>query len=132
MRLSNKVRFMAAAALGMVADPFAMGDAYGYSARIQEAHAAAFVGTLVALFLVSAVLNFGAQRTFAVAAMVWAGMSAAHTLVLIAETSRDATSHNLWPFEYLSILLLVLPALIGAAVGRFADAARAARARNKI
>ena len=123
---------MGAAALGMVTDLFAMGDVYGYSARIRQTHAAAFVGAVVALFLVTAVLNLGARRTFAVAAMVWAGMSTAHTLVLIVETSRDPTSHNLWPFEYLFIVLLVMPALLGAAAGRLTDAARAARARSKI
>ena len=123
---------MGAVALGMLTDLFAMGDVYGYSARIEQTRAAAFVGAVVALFFVTAVLNLGARRTFAVAAMVWAGMSTAHTLVLIVETSRDPTSHNLWPFEYLFILLLVMPALIGAAAGRLADAARAARARNKI
>ena len=126
------MRFIAAAALGMVADLFAMGDGYGYTARMEQTHAATFVAALVALFLVTAVLNFGAQRTVAVAAMVWAGMSTAHTFVLIAETSRDPTSHSLWPFEYASILLLVLPALVGAAVGRLTDAARTSRARNKI
>src|SRR5215469_16621315 len=131
MRFSTRTRFMGAAALGMVTDLFAMGDVYGYSARIEQTHAAAFVGAVVALFLVTAVLNLGAQRTFAVAAMVWVGMSTAHTLVLIVETSRDPTSHNLWPFEYLFILLLVMPALLGAAAGRLTDAARAARARSK-
>jgi len=123
---------MGAAALGMLTDLFAMGDVYGYSARIEQTRAAAFVGAVVALFFVTAVLNLGAQRTFAVAAMVWVGMSTAHTLVLIVETSRDPTSHNLWPFEYLFILLLVMPALLGAAAGRLTDAARAARARSKI
>ena len=132
MRFSNRMRFLAAAALGIAADLFAMGDAYGYSARMQHAHAAAFVGALVALFLGTAVLNFGARRTFAVAAIVWAGMMAAHTLALIAETSRDPTSHNLWPFEYLFISLLVMPALMGAAVGKLADAPRVTRTRNKI
>ena len=126
------MRFLVAAALGLVADLLAMGDAYGYSARIQQACAAAFVGALVALFLVTAALNSGVQRAFAVAAMVWAGMMAAPTLVLIAETSRDPTSHDLWPFEYLFISLLVMPALMGAAVGKLADAPRAARAGNKV
>lgn len=130
MRFSNRMRFLAAAALGIVADLFAMGDAYGYSTRMQQSHVAAFVAALIALLLGAAVLNFGMQRTFAVAAMVWAGMMAAHTWELITETSRDPTSHNLWPFEYFFISLLVIPALTGAAAGRLADAARAARARN--
>ena len=126
------MRFLVAAALGLVADLLAMGDAYGYSARIQQACAAASVGALVALFLVTEALNSGVQRAFAVAAMVWAGMMAAPTLVLIAETSRDPTSHDLWPFEYLFISLLVMPALMGAAVGKLADAPRVTRTRNKI
>ena len=126
------MRFLAAAALGIVANLLAMGDAYGYSARIQQACAAAFVGALVALFFVTAALNSGVQRAFAVAAMVWAGMMAAPTLVLIAETSRDPTSHDFWPFEYLFISLLVMPALMGAAVGKLADSPRVTRTRNKI
>ena len=126
------MRFLAAAALGIVANLLAMGDAYGYSAAMQQACAAASVGALVALFLVTAALNSGVQHAFAVAAMVWAGMMAAPTLVLIAETSRDPTSHDFWPFEYLFISLLVMPALMGAAVGKLADAPRVTRTRNKI
>jgi hypothetical protein len=133
MRFRKRMLFLAAAAaLGIVADLFAMGDAYEYSARMQQTHVAAFVAALIALFLGTAVLNFGAQRTFAVAAMVWAGMMAAHTWVLIWETSRDPTSHNLWPFEYFFMSFLVILALMGAVAGRLAGAARAPRAQNKI
>lgn len=127
MSIRTRTRLITAVALGMVADLLTMGDAFGYSARLQQPHAAAFVVGLVALFLVAGVLNFGARRTFAIAGMVWAGMLAVHTVVLIAETSRDPTSHNLWPFEYLFMLLLVMPALIGAATGRLANAVRDAR-----
>lgn len=42
MRFSNRMRFLSAAALGIVADVFAMGDAS--SARMQQAHVAAFAG----------------------------------------------------------------------------------------
>src|SRR6516225_6655021 len=44
MRFSNRMHFLAASALGIVADVFAMGDAY--SARMQQAHVAAFVSLL--------------------------------------------------------------------------------------
>lgn len=49
MRFSNRMRLLAAAALGIVADVFAMGDAY--SARMQQAHVAAFAGAPRELFL---------------------------------------------------------------------------------
>ena len=42
MRFSNRMRLLAAAALGIVADVFAMGDAH--SARMQQAYVAAFAG----------------------------------------------------------------------------------------
>ena len=49
MRFSNRMLLLAAAALGIVADVFAMGDAY--SARMRQAHVAAFAGPPRELFL---------------------------------------------------------------------------------
>ena len=49
MRFSNRMLLLAAAALGIVAVVFAMGDAY--SARMQQAHVAAFAGAPRELFL---------------------------------------------------------------------------------
>jgi len=132
MRFGNRIRFIAAGLLGVVVDLLVMGDAYAYSTRMRQSHPVTLVAGLVGMVVVTAFLNFGKHRTFAIAAIVWLGMVAAHTLVLIAEMSRDPTSHNLWPFEYLSILLFGIPALLGATAGRLADAVRTVRARNKI
>lgn len=125
------LRLLAAIAVGVFADLFAMGDAYSYSARIQQFHVTAFGCAEAAVLLIPAVLNFGMRRTFAIALAVWAGMIVAHTVVLIWETSRDPTSHNLWPFEYMFLLVLAIPAWIGTAAGRLADAVWVAHPRNK-
>jgi hypothetical protein len=53
----------------------------------------------------------------AAAAVVWAGMAIPHTILPIAETSANPTSHNLWPFEYLFLCIFAVPALFGAAAG---------------
>ena len=83
MSIRTRTRFITAVALGMVADLLTTGDAFGYSARMQQPHVAAFVGAPVAMFLVAGVLNFGARRTFAIAGMVWAGMLAVHTVLIM-------------------------------------------------
>ena len=49
MRFIKRMRLLAAASLGIVADVFAMGDAY--SARMQQAHVAAFASAPRELFL---------------------------------------------------------------------------------
>lgn len=107
------LRLSCGAAAGVFADLFAIGDAYGYTARIREPHNVALACGLLVLLLVPAALNLRGRRTFAIAAAVWGGMVATHTAVLIAETSHDPTSHNLWPFEYLFICMFALVGLIG-------------------
>jgi hypothetical protein len=131
MHPNMTLRLAVAGVLGIFGDLFAMGDAYSYSSRLQQSHATALGCAVAALLVVPAILNFSIRRTFAVTAVVWMSMAVTHTVVLIAETSRDPTSHNLLPFEYVFICFLTLPAVIGAAAGRLAGATWAARARNK-
>lgn len=116
-------RLLAAAAVGVFADLFAMGDAYAYASRMRGLHAVALWGALAALLAVPVVLNFGEKHTLRITAAVWAGMLVPHTLVLIREISADPTSHNLWPFEYALLCLFAVPALLGAVAGRFAGQA---------
>jgi hypothetical protein len=111
---------LSAAAVGAFADLYVMGDEYSNAAAV------ALWCALAGLLLVPLILNFGAKRTLLISAAVWAGMTIAHTIVLIVETSADPTSHNLWPFEYLMLALVAVPALLGATAGRFAGQAWAA------
>ena len=132
MRLNPKLRFLAAALVGLFADLFGMGDAYSYQARMRGLHTVALWCALAALLLVPAVLNFGEKLTLRIAAAVWSGMAVPHTLVLIREISVDPTSHNLWPFEYIILCLFAVPALLGGVAGRFAGQAWAAGNQRKV
>jgi hypothetical protein len=124
------LRLLASAAVGVFADLFGMGDAYSYTARMRTHHLAAEYWVLVALLLGPLILNFGARRTLAISAAVWVGMAVTHTIVLIREVSADPTSHDLLPFEYIMLCVLAIPALLGAAIGRFAGQAwRAVRSK---
>lgn len=125
-------RYLAAAAVGLFADLFGIGDAYAYHARMRGLHSAALWCALAALLIVPAILNFGSKLTLRLAAAILAGMAVPHTLVLIREISVDPTSHNLWPFEYILLGLFVVPALLGGAAGRFAGQAWAAGNRGKV
>lgn len=89
--------------MGAFADLYVMGDEYSNAAAV------ALWCALAGLLLVPLILNFGAKRTLLISAAVWAGMTIAHTIVLIVETSADPTSHNLWPFEYLMLSLVAVP-----------------------
>ena len=60
MRFIKRMRLLAAASLGIVADVFAMGDAY--SARMQQAHVAAFASVPPELFLTRDGLNPEVRR----------------------------------------------------------------------
>jgi hypothetical protein len=111
------------AAVGAFADFYILGDAYSYAHRMRGPYpfnAVALWWAVAALVAVPFVLNFGARRTLQISATVWAGLAIAHTILLIVEISADPTSHNLWPFEYIRLSLWAVPALLSAAVGRFA------------
>jgi hypothetical protein len=131
MRLNLTLRLSIAAAAGVFADLFGMGDAYAYSTRMHEMHAVALCSVLAALLLVPFILNFAARRTLLISGAVWTGMAISHTIVLIAEISADPTSHNLFPFEYVMLSFFAVPALLGALAGRFAGQAWGSRGGGK-
>jgi hypothetical protein len=131
MRLNLTLRLSIAAAVGVFADLFGMGDAYTYSTRMHQMHAVALCSVLASLLLVPFILNFGAKRTLPMAGTVWTGMAISHSIVLIAEISADPTSHNLFPFEYVMLSFFAVPALLGAVAGRFAGQAWGSRGRSK-
>jgi hypothetical protein len=135
LHLNLTWRLLAAAAVGAFADLYVMGDAYSYAARMRGSypyHAVALWCVLAGLLLVPLILNFGARRTLLITAALWTGLAIVHTIVLVAETSADPTSHNLWPFEYLMLSLFALPALLGATAGRFAGQAWRAGDGSKV
>jgi len=116
-------RLLFAAATGFFADLFGMGDAYDYSERMHTTHSALLITALAALLIVPAILNFGQRMTFRIPIAVWIGMAIPHTTVLAVEVSRDPTSHNLFPFEYILITAFTIPALSGSLAGGFAGRA---------
>jgi hypothetical protein len=118
------VRFVFAFILGALFDCLALGEFRSYAERMgpqpyHDAVKSAFWAILLFLFvfLCSFMLNFRTPSTLRIGftvlipLLVLAGIITTHTVVII----RDGVAlHNLFPFEYVGLLFLGIPAFIGA------------------
>jgi hypothetical protein len=68
-------------------------------------------------FIAGFVLTLGKRdhRQLVPAALL-GGFFAAHALLIVADCWNDPTNHNLWPFEFVILVVLTAPAFGGAAV----------------
>ncbi len=92
-----------------------------YSQRESPQHPAALplYALPVLAFVLGLFVTLGAQKRQMVPLSMLAGFSAANVVLIIADCWHDPTNHNLWPFEFLIILVLTAPAFLGAALARF-------------
>ncbi len=54
------------------------------------------------------------------------GFCAANAFLIIIDCWNDPTNHNLWPFEFLMIMVLTVPAFLGAGLSRIFERFRGA------
>lgn len=52
------------------------------------------------------------------------GFCAANAFLIVVDCWRDPTNHNLWPFEFLMIMVLTVPAFLGAGLSRLFERLR--------
>ncbi len=52
------------------------------------------------------------------------GFCAANAFLIIIDCWNDPTNHNLWPFEFLMIMVLTVPAFLGAGLSRLFERLR--------
>jgi hypothetical protein len=66
-------------------------------------------------FIAGVVLTIGlAKRRRLIPIALVGGFCAANACLIIVDCWNDPTNHNLWPFEFLMIMVLTVPAFLGA------------------
>jgi hypothetical protein len=145
--VTTSIRTVLAFAIGLGIDLMLFGDAYPIS---QRHHHQQFIGSsiginftwLIALaaFLCAFALDFKRRppggrtqasggglaaldaRGLLIPLAIVTGLTITHTVVVIRDATLDPTTHNLLPFEYLIVLVVVgIPALAGSLFARAAS-----------
>jgi uncharacterized membrane protein YphA (DoxX/SURF4 family) len=114
--------------IGVVFDAIFFWRFLPYSAR--NSH----LGVLVPLYLLpllafvaGIVLTIGLEnRRRLIPIALVGGFCAANACLIIVDCWNDPTNHNLWPFEFLMIMVLTVPAFLGAGLGRIYERFRKA------
>lgn len=57
---------------------------------------------------------------------MFGGLFAAHACLIVADCSADPTNHNLWPFEFAIMAVVMSPAFLGAGISALIDRGRKA------
>jgi hypothetical protein len=95
--------------------------AYGWPLIAWFALAWANVRTIVSMvcfFVLGLTLGIAQpQRWLLLAGVAMALPAVLHAINILHDWTRDATSHNLFPFEFLVYAFTCLPALVGALIG---------------
>lgn len=78
------------------------------------------VGVVIGLlFICPMVLTYWHRaRVRTAPTLILLGMLLANAILIVQDVADDPTNHNLWPFEFVGILLLSIPAYLGAALSR--------------
>lgn len=88
---------------------------------IRERHPALLPWWMMPLlaFLAAFLLSLGGdQHRLLIPAALVAGMVIPHIILIVVDCAQDPTNHNLWPFEFVFILVEMSPALLGPALAR--------------
>ncbi len=76
-------------------------------------------------FITGIVLTVGLEkRRHLIPFALVGGFCAANACLVIVDCWNDRTNHNLWPFEFLMIMVLTVPAFLGAGLGRIFERLR--------
>lgn len=108
-----------ASALGVVfhAVTFEVWSPYGH--RAEATYRPVLALAICFLFIAPMVLTYWRRLPVKTApTAILLGMCLSNALLILWDTRDDPTNHNLWPFEFVGILLLSAPAYLGSLVGR--------------
>ena len=110
-------RYVVAAVLGAALDALFLWKFLPYSIRDQHEGLLPFWALPALTLIAGFVLTLGKRNhRQLVAAALLGGFLAAHAFLIVADCWTDPTNHNLWPFEFVMIVVLTAPAFGGAAV----------------
>jgi uncharacterized membrane protein YphA (DoxX/SURF4 family) len=117
-------RHVASAILGVVLFLFYFQPFLPYSQRAQ--HSPNWWPFLIIVTIGGFLLSLGlARRRFSVPTCLLLTLFIANAILIVVDWTTDATDHNLFPFEFIFIALLTLPAYFGALVASAIDRFRA-------
>ena len=89
-----------------------------YSERERSWTTSGFMVVMAGGFIGALLLTRGARRhRYRIAAAFLAAMFAANACVIAFDWTVDPTDHNMFPFEFVLLGMLAIPAFVGAAIG---------------
>lgn len=124
-------RLVGAALIGAIFDAVFFWKLQPYTARehghdLLPAYLLPILAFLAGLLLT---LSADGRKRWIPVAMV-GGFWAANAGLIVADCAADPTNHNLWPFEFVIIVIVTAPAFLGAGVSVLIDRARQDRSAN--
>lgn len=118
-QFTTKNRCIAAAVAGVVLHALIFHPRVPYSHR--ESQLPGALPMAIALALAGLILTYGAEeRRGLILACIVGGMFAGNAALIAVDWSKDPTSHNLFPFEFVIIGFAIVPASCGAFLAHLA------------
>ena len=113
---SQAWRYAVAAVVGAALDALFVWKFLPYSIRDQHEGLLPDWALPVLTLIAGFVLTLGKRDHWLVPVALLGGFFAAESFLIVADCWNDPTNHNLWPFEFVIIVVLTAPAFLGAAV----------------
>jgi len=121
-------RYAAGAGLAVILFLFYFWRFVPYSQRERPEHSPNWWSFLIIMFVAGFLLTLGVEsRRFWVCTSVLLTLFVANTILIVIDCIPDPTNHNLFPFEFVEIAVLTLPAYLGASVAAVVDRFRRIR-----
>ncbi len=125
-------RCVASAVLGVILYLFYFWRFLPYSQRDRPEHQPNWWSFMIILLVAGLVLTLGARRgRFWIPTCLLLTLFAANIVMIVVDCIPDPTNHNLWPFEFVMITVLAIPAYIGACAAAGIDRFRARLSRRR-
>jgi hypothetical protein len=119
-------RHVASAVLGLILFLFYFWRFLPYSQRERPEHSPNWWSFLIIMLISGFLLGLGmARHRFWVPTCLLLALFVANTIMIVVDCIPDPTNHNLFPFEFMMIAVLTLPAYFGALIAAAVDRFRA-------
>jgi hypothetical protein len=118
-------RHVASAVLGMILFVFYFWRFLPYSQRLRPEHSPNWWSFLIIVLIGGFLLSLGlTRRRFWVPTCLLLTLFVANAIMIVIDCIPDPTNHNLFPFEFLIIAVLTVPAYFGAFIAAAVDRVR--------
>ena len=115
-------RYISSAVLGVILFLFYFWRFLPYSQRLRPDHAPNWWSFLIIVLIGGFLLSVGLTRyRFWVPTCLLLTLFVANAIMIVVDCIPDPTNHNLFPFEFLMIAILTLPAYLGAFIAAVVD-----------